>query len=125
MGIFKRNRPPIGMEDFKEIRSDEFYYVDKTGLISDLFDEWSKVTLFTRPRRCGKTLAMSMFRYFFDMEADGRELFAGTEIEENTEVFEKYQGRFPVISMTDGLPYHRERTRRRDLRTAHTKPRDP
>ena len=62
----KRVKLPIGIENFAEIRTEGFYYVDKTGLIRELLDNWGKVNLFTRPRRFGKTLNMSMLRYFFE-----------------------------------------------------------
>ena len=61
---------PVGIENFEEIRRDGFYYVDKTGLIEQLLNQWGKVNLFTRPRRFGKTLNMSMLRYFFEIGAD-------------------------------------------------------
>lgn len=61
----KKNRLPLGIENFREIRTQGYYYIDKTGLIRDLLDNLGKVNLFTRPRRFGKTLNMSMLRYFF------------------------------------------------------------
>ena len=67
---------PVGIENFEEIRTEDFYYVDKTGLISNLLDNWSKVNLFTRPRRFGKTLNMSMLKSFFSIGADPS-LFSG------------------------------------------------
>jgi len=67
---------PTGIEDFKEIRTDGYYYVDKTALIEQVLDKRSKVTLFTRPRRFGKTLNMSMLRYFFETGTDSK-LFNG------------------------------------------------
>ncbi|MDE7187571.1 MAG: AAA family ATPase [Lachnospiraceae bacterium] len=70
---------PIGIEDFGRIRRDGFYYVDKTGLIKDLLENIAYVNLFTRPRRFGKTLNMSMLKYFFEAGSD-RELFDGLEI---------------------------------------------
>ena len=71
---------PIGVENFREIIEKEYYYVDKTLLIKDLIDLRSKVNLFTRPRRFGKTLNMSMLRYFFEKNDGSRNLFAGTKI---------------------------------------------
>ncbi|MCD8326352.1 MAG: AAA family ATPase, partial [Lachnospiraceae bacterium] len=77
----------------------DFYYVDKTGMIKELLDNWGKVNLFTRPRRFGKSLNMSMLRRFFEIGAD-RSLFEGLAISEETELCEKYMGRFPVISIS-------------------------
>ena len=66
---------PVGIEDFKEIRQEEFYYIDKTKLLEQLLEKWGKVNLFTRPRRFGKTLNMSMLLYFFEIQAkSGRKL---------------------------------------------------
>lgn len=73
---------PVGIENFKEIRSEGFYYVDKTGLIEQLLGSWCKVNLFTRPRRFGKTLNMSMLKCFFETGCE-KELFAGLKIAEN------------------------------------------
>ena len=70
---------PVGIEDFREIRRKDFYYIDKTGLIEQLLDSWGKVNLFTRPRRFGKTLNMSMLRYFFETGTD-KTLFEGLHI---------------------------------------------
>ncbi|WP_418963193.1 AAA family ATPase, partial [Butyribacter intestini] len=67
---------PVGIEDFKEIRQEEFYYIDKTKLLEQLLEKWGKVNLFTRPRRFGKTLNMSMLRYFFEIGTD-ESLFDG------------------------------------------------
>ena len=91
--------PPIGIEDFKEIRTDGYYYVDKTALIEQVLDKRSKVTLFTRPRRFGKTLNMSMLRYFFETGTDSK-LFNGLHISQNTELCEKYMGKYPVIAIS-------------------------
>lgn len=90
---------PIGMEDFEEIRQENFYYVDKTHLIEQLLVQWGKVNLFTRPRRFGKSLNMSMFQCFFEI---GREktLFDGLNISKNHELCEEYQGRYPVVSIS-------------------------
>lgn len=90
---------PIGIEDFEEIRSEGFYYVDKTGLIRDLIYNWGKVNLFTRPRRFGKSLNMSMLKYFFESGCD-RTLFAGLEIARDKELCDEYLGKFPVISIS-------------------------
>lgn len=87
---------PVGIEYFEEIRREGFYYVDKTGLIRELLDNSGKVNLFTRPRRFGKTLNMSMLKYFFEYGCE-RELFDGLKIAEEKELCEKYMGNFPVI----------------------------
>lgn len=90
---------PIGIENFEEIRTEGFYYVDKTGLIQELLDNWGKVNLFTRPRRFGKSLNMNMLRYFFEYGCESK-LFEGLEISNATSYLEKYMGKFPVISVT-------------------------
>ncbi len=89
----------MGIEDFERIRRDGFYYVDKTGLIRDLLENMAYVNLFTRPRRFGKTLNMSMLKYFFEIGSD-RTLFDGLEISENSELCDNYLGKFPVISIS-------------------------
>ena len=99
---------PIGIESFKEMRKQEFYYVDKTGLIVDLLADWGKVNLFTRPRRFGKTLNMSMLANFFEIGADAS-LFDGLRVSEEKELCEKYLGKFPVVFVSlkgvDGLTF--------------------
>lgn len=91
---------PTGIEDFKEIRNDqEYYYVDKTKLIEQVLKNGSKVTLFTRPRRFGKTLNMSMLRSFFEIGADPK-LFDGLAITENMQLCKKYMGKYPVVSIS-------------------------
>lgn len=90
---------PVGIEDFEEIRSAGFYYVDKTRLIEQLLEQWGKVNLFTRPRRFGKTLNMSMLKYFFEIGADTT-LFEGLYISKNRQLCEMYQGKYPVISIS-------------------------
>ncbi len=90
---------PMGIENFKEMRTMGFYYVDKTGLIRDLLDNFAKVNLFTRPRRFGKTLNMSMLKYFFETGSDGT-IFDGLAISEEKELCREYQGKFPVISVS-------------------------
>ena len=87
---------PVGIEDFKEIRQEEFYYIDKTKLLEQLLEKWGKVNLFTRPRRVGKTLNMSMLRYFFEIGTD-ESLFDGLYIKNNKKICEEYMGKFPVI----------------------------
>ena len=90
---------PMGIEDFKRIRMEEFYYIDKTGLIRELLENESYINLFTRPRRFGKSLNMSMLKYFFEIGSDST-LFNGLEISKETELCAKYMGKFPVISIT-------------------------
>ena len=87
---------PVAIEDFKEIRQEEFYYIDKTKLLEQLLEKWGKVNLFTRPRRFGKTLNMSMLRYFFEIGTD-ESLFDGLYIKNNKKICEEYMGKFPVI----------------------------
>ena len=90
---------PVGIEDFQEIRRLGFYYVDKTRLIEQLLESWGKVNLFTRPRRFGKTLNMSMLRYFFEIGTD-RTLFDSLYISQNKQLCEEYLGKFPVIFLS-------------------------
>ncbi len=87
---------PVGIEDFKEIRNGQFYYVDKTKLIEQLLDQWGKVNLFIRPRRFGKTLNMSMLRAFFEVGTD-KSLFDGLDIVQNKKLCDEYMGKYPVI----------------------------
>ena len=94
-----KTKLPMGIEDFKRIRSEDFYYIDKTGLIRELLENEAYVNLFTRPRRFGKTLNMSMLKYFFEIGSDST-LFNGLEISKETELCAKYMGKFPVISIT-------------------------
>lgn len=90
---------PVGIESFEEIRRDGFYYVDKTAMIRDLLERWGKVNLFTRPRRFGKSLNMSMLKAFFQI-GSAKALFDGLEIGRETELCEQYMGRFPVVSIS-------------------------
>lgn len=99
---------PVGIENFEEIRKLGFYYIDKTKLIGQLLQNWGKVNLFTRPRRFGKTLNMSMLRTFFEIGTDAS-LFDGLYISENKELCEEYLGKYPVIFLSlkdvDGLTF--------------------
>ena len=95
----KGKKLPVGIEDFKELREENFYYIDKTGLIRDLLNSWGKVNLFTRPRRFGKTLNMSMLKNFLEIGAD-KALFDGLAIAEETELCETYMGKFPVVFLS-------------------------
>lgn len=101
---------PVGIEDFKEIRRQGFYYIDKTRLIEQLLDSWGKVNLFTRPRRFGKSLNMSMLRYFFEIGTD-KTLFDGLHILQRKDLCDEYMGRFPVVFLTlkgvDGLTFEK------------------
>lgn len=97
--ILHRVKLPVGIESFEKIRSAGFYYVDKTGLIRDFLSGWGEVNLFTRPRRFGKSLNMSMFKYFFEIGCD-KKLFQGLDIADDKEICEEYMGQFPVISIT-------------------------
>ena len=89
---------PIGIEDFEKIRQEDFYYVDKTRLIEQFLIQWGEVNFFTRPRRFGKSLNMSMFQYFFEMGSE-KILFDGLEISKNVKLCEEYQGKYPVVSI--------------------------
>lgn len=90
---------PIGIENFEEMRREDFYYVDKSHVIEQLFTQWGKVNLFTRPRRFGKSLNMSMLQSFFEIGKD-KTLFDGLRISDNQELCEEYQGKFPVVSVS-------------------------
>lgn len=99
---------PLGIESFEEIISQGFYYIDKSMLIADLLNGWGKVNLFTRPRRFGKTLNMSMLKSFFEIGTDTK-LFDGLAITKETKLCEEYMGKFPVVFISlkdlDGLTY--------------------
>lgn len=95
----KKKKLPIGIENFAELQKEEFYYVDKTNFIKDLLEQWSKVNLFTRPRRFGKSLNMSMLRYFFEPGGD-KEIFKNLAISKETKLCEEYMGKFPVVSIS-------------------------
>ena len=90
---------PVGTDNFEKIRTDNFYYVDKTKLIEQILEQKSEVSLFTRPRRFGKSLNMSMLKYFFNINTD-KSLFDGLYISNNKELVDKYMGKYPVISIT-------------------------
>lgn len=99
---------PVGIENFEEIRTKGFYYVDKTELIRDLLNSWGKVNLFTRPRRFGKTLNMSMLKYFFEIGTDSA-LFDGLAISREKELCDRHMGKYPVVFLSlkgvDGLNF--------------------
>lgn len=95
----KKKKLPIGIDNFEKIRKDDFYYVDKTKLIEQLLEKWGEANLFTRPRRFGKSLNMSMLRHFFEIGADPS-LFDGLYISQRTELCKNYMGKFPVVSVS-------------------------
>ena len=99
---------PVGIDSFEKLRREDFYYIDKTGLIRDLLNNWGEVNLFTRPRRFGKTLNMSMLKSFFEIGAD-KTLFDGLAISKETALCEEYMGKFPVVFVSlkgvDGLTF--------------------
>lgn len=103
-----RKKLPIGIENFEEFFSEDFYYADKTLFIKELLQNWGKVNLFTRPRRFGKSLNMSMLKCFFETGTNPA-LFDGLKIAQDKELCEKYMGKFPVISISlksvDGLNF--------------------
>lgn len=95
----RKKKLPVGIENFKELQREGFYYVDKTNLIKELLAGWAKVNLFTRPRRFGKSLNMSMLKSFFEIGTD-KELFQNLNIAKETVLCEEYMGKFPVISIS-------------------------
>ena len=103
-----RRKLPIGIDGFEKIRTNDFYYADKTLFIKELLQNWGEVNLFTRPRRFGKTLNMSMLKCFFEIGGDPA-LFEGLKIAQEKELCKKYMGKFPVISISlksvDGIKY--------------------
>ena len=104
----ERKKLPVGIDSFEKLRREDFYYVDKSGLIIDLLNNWGEVNLFTRPRRFGKTLNMRMLKSFFEIGAD-KALFDGLEISKETALCEAYMGKFPVVFVSlkgvDGLTF--------------------
>ena len=104
----RKKKLPIGIENFEKLRLENFYYIDKTGLIRELLNNWGEVNLFTRPRRFGKTLNMSMLENFFSLDGD-KSIFDGLEISKETALCEEYMGKYPVVSISlkgiDALSY--------------------
>ena len=90
---------PVGIDNFEKIRRNNFYYIDKTRLVEQALHNWSEVTLFTRPRRFGKTLGMSMLRSFFEIGTD-KSLFDGLYISQNKALCDEHMGKYPVIFLT-------------------------
>ncbi len=113
MSNVNKKKLPVGIESFEKIRTQDFYYVDKTVMIRDLIQRWGEVNLFTRPRRFGKSLNMSMLKAFFEIGGN-RALFDGLKISEEKEICEEYMGKFPVISISlkdvEGSDYDVART---------------
>ena len=105
-----RKKLPIGIDGFDKLRTNDFYYADKSMFIAELLRNWGEVNLFTRPRRFGKTLNMSMLKCFFEIGGDAGLLFDGLDIMQEKELCEKYMGQFPVIFISlksvDGLDFH-------------------
>ena len=97
--MLEKKKLPVGIDDFEKLIRQDFYYIDKTGMIADLLRNWGEVNLFTRPRRFGKSLNMSMLKSFFEIGCD-KTLFDGLKISEEKELCEKYMGQFPVISIS-------------------------
>ena len=104
----KNRKLPIGIENFAQLREEDFYYVDKTGLIRDLLNNWGSVNLFTRPRRFGKTLNMSMLKCFFEIGGDKR-IFDGLAISREKALCDAYMGKYPVVFVSlkgvDGITF--------------------
>lgn len=97
--MLKAKKLPIGLEDFGQLRKHNFYYIDKTGMIKELLENWGSVNLFTRPRRFGKSLNISMLKYFFEIGTD-KKLFDGLFITNEVELCNEYMGKYPVIYLT-------------------------
>lgn len=117
-GMTGKKKLPIGIDIFEKLDREEFYYVDKTGMIEDLLQNRSEVNLFTRPRRFGKSLNMSMLKAFFEIGGDPG-LFKGLKISTNKEPCEKYMGQFPVISISlksvEGLDFEAAKKALKDI----------
>ena len=110
----QKKKLPVGIDDFGKLRREDFYYIDKTGFIRDLLNNWGEVNLFTRPRRFGKTLNMSMLKCFFEIGTD-KTLFDGLAISQETALCEEYMGKYPIIFISlkdvDGLRFEDARKR--------------
>ena len=116
--VTEKLKLPVGIDSFEKIRKDKFYYIDKTKLIEQLIAQWGEVNLFTRPRRFGKTLNMSMLRCFFEIGTDSS-LFDGLYISKNKELCKEYLGKFPVIFISlknvDGFTFEEAKERFAEL----------
>lgn len=103
-----KRKLPVGIDSFEKLRREDFYYVDKTGLIRELPNNWGEVNLFTRPRRFGKTLNISMLKSFFEIGGD-KSIFDGLAISREKVLCEKYMGKFSVVFLSlkgvDGLTF--------------------
>ncbi len=103
-----KKKLPVGIDNFEKLRTQDFYYVDKTGLVADLMNNWGEVNLFTRPRRFGKTLNMSMLKSFFEIGGD-KSLFDGLAVSQDTALCGKHMGKYPVVFLSlkgvDGLTF--------------------
>lgn len=101
---------PVGVSDFEKIRKNEYYYIDKSGLIEDLLKRTAEVTLITRPRRFGKTLGMSMLANFFDIRKNSKEIFEGLEICDHQTLCSEWMNQYPTIFVSfrqvDGLNFN-------------------
>lgn len=110
----QKKKLPVGIDDFGKLRREDFYYIDKTGFIRDLLNNWGEVNLFTRPRRFGKTLNMSMLKCFFEIGTD-KTLFDGLAISQETALCEEYMGKYPIIFISlkdvNGLRFEDARKR--------------
>lgn len=108
----QKKKLPVGIDDFGKLRKEDFYYIDKSDLIRDLLSNWGEVNLFTRPRRFGKTLNMSMLKYFFEIGTD-KTLFDGLAISRERALCDRYMGKFPVVFISlkgvDGLNFEEAR----------------
>ncbi len=106
----RKKKIPIGIDNFEDIVKEDFYYVDKSGFIAELLHNWGFVNLFTRPRRFGKSLNMSMLEHFFSLEGD-KSIFDGLEISKETALCEEYMGKYPVVSVSlkgiDAISYEK------------------
>lgn len=113
-----RKKLPVGIDSFEKVIEQNFYYVDKTNLIAELLQSWGEVNLFTRPRRFGKTLNMSMLKCFFEVGCN-KELFCGLKISQEEELCREYMGQFPVISISlkgvEGLNYREAVSAMKDI----------
>lgn len=101
---------PVGVSNFEKIRKDNYFYVDKTGLITDILSQKTEVLLITRPRRFGKTLNMSMLESFFDITKDSKEIFKGLQITREKKLCDEWLNQYPVVSISfkqvDGLNFN-------------------